>query len=183
MLGISRIIMLSTTVEAQARLLAEQARTDTLTGLPNRRTWDFEVQRMSDRTALAGVPLAVAILDLDHFKHTNDTLGHPGGDRILRACAEAWQASLGVGTVLARYGGEEFAVALPGFTATRAAATLDRVRGATPVGITVSIGIAEQLPGEPVGATLARADTALYRAKASGRDRVTIDEPHLATHR
>ena len=177
LLGLWRILMLTTKVAAQGRLLAEQARTDSLTGLPNRRTWDYEVQRISDRSQLAGIPLTVAILDLDHFKATNDTLGHPAGDRILRSCSHAWQRALGAGTVLARYGGEEFAVALPGFTAERAAALLDRTRRATPDAMTVSIGIAEQLPNELVDATFARADLALYRAKTTGRDRVTIHQP------
>ena len=121
----------------------------------------------------------VAILDLDHFKHANDTLGHPAGDRILQECSAAWQESLGAGTVLARYGGEEFAVAMPGYTASGAAAVLDQARRATPAGATVSIGIAEQQPGEPVEAAFARADLALYRAKASGRDRVEIHVPEL----
>ena len=164
-------------METQGRALAEQARTDSLTGLPNRRTWDYEVHRISDRSLLAGIPLAVAILDLDHFKATNDTLGHPAGDRILQTCSHAWQGALGAGTVLARYGGEEFAVALPGFTAERAAALLDRARQATPEGTTVSIGVAEQQPGELIDATFARADLALYQAKTSGRNQVTIHTP------
>ena len=78
LLGLWRILILSTRVETQGRALAEQARTDSLTGLPNRRTWDYEVHRISDRSLLAGIPLAVAILDLDHFKADQR---HPGAPR------------------------------------------------------------------------------------------------------
>ena len=95
----------------------------------------------SARTTLEqGVPLTVAMLDLDHFKDYNDQHGHPVADELLAACAKAWGGHLAPTQFLARYGGEEFAVLLPGIRAPEAFDLLDRLREATPGGQTVSIG-------------------------------------------
>lgn len=176
LLGLWRIVILSVKVEGQSAQLARQARTDALTDLPNRRTWDFELQRLSEQATLAGLPMTVAVLDLDHFKVVNDTLGHPAADQVLRACARAWEAEVGGGHFLARYGGEEFAIAMPGVPLGPAIAALERVRLATPDPMTVSIGCAEHAGDESILESVARADRALYRAKQCGRDRVVADD-------
>jgi diguanylate cyclase (GGDEF)-like protein len=162
--------------EQQAALLADLARRDGLTGLPNRRTLDFELDRMAARSEERDSALTVAILDLDHFKAFNDTYGHPAGDDMLVECARSWHALLDPPAMLARYGGEEFAVLLPGVNADEAHEVLDNLRRATPRGQTVSIGYAQRLRGEPVAQTVRRADRALYRAKAAGRDQVVAGD-------
>lgn len=163
-------LLLISMVEQQASLLADLARRDGLTGLPNRRTLDFELDRMAARTHESGEPFTVAMLDLDHFKAFNDRYGHPAGDTMLIDCSRAWHALLDPPAMLARYGGEEFAVLLPGVD--RAQPILERLRRATPDPQTVSIGFAQRLPGEPIAETIERADRALYEAKGSGRNRV-----------
>jgi diguanylate cyclase (GGDEF)-like protein len=148
--------------------LDDQARSDPLTSLPNRRAWD---ERLAAAMRAEGT-LCVAMVDLDHFKRFNDDNGHAAGDRLLRACAVAWKGHLRPGDTLARVGGEEFAVMLPSCALADAVRVLERLRDATPSGVTASIGVAELHPGESTGDVLARADTALYEAKDSGRDRL-----------
>ncbi len=168
-----RVRLLFVTVQDQSRLLAELARVDSLTGLPNRRSWDFELERVTAACAARGIPMSVAILDLDRFKAYNDEFGHVAGDALLRRCASAWRDVLDrTGVFLARYGGEEFAAVLPGVGLAEAEALLELVRDATPAGQTVSIGIAERSAPERIDTTLERADRAMYLAKAGGRDRV-----------
>ncbi|PPK93184.1 diguanylate cyclase (GGDEF)-like protein [Kineococcus xinjiangensis] len=153
----------------QAAQLAVQARTDALTGLANRRTWDFHVARASAAARVDGTPLAVALLDLDHFKRFNDSFGHDAGDDLLREAAVAWTAALGRGVTLARWGGEEFAVLLPGLDAERAAVHLSAVHEAVPRGQTCSIGVTVLADGEEPADAMRRADEALYAAKHAGR--------------
>lgn len=167
-----RVQLLLMLVQGQASRLASQARLDGLTGLPNRRTLDFELERVEAYARDAGIPLTVAMMDLDSFKEFNDVQGHQRGDEALQACAAAWRFTLGEAGFLARYGGEEFAVLLPGHGLTSAQPVLDHLRRSTPDGHTVSIGFAERRPGESGFDTMSRADRALYRAKRLGRDRV-----------
>ncbi len=169
-------LILISMVEQQAALLADLARRDGLTGLPNRRTWDFELDRTAERLSQNPTPLTVAMLDLDHFKRFNDQHGHPAGDALLIDCSHTWHALLDPPAIIARYGGEEFAVLLPDTTWQQAQPVLDRMRRATPKPQTVSIGYAQCTPGEDIRQTVARADQALYRAKASGRDCLVADE-------
>jgi diguanylate cyclase (GGDEF)-like protein/PAS domain S-box-containing protein len=154
-----------------ARLEA-QARTDQLTGVANRRTWDDELPRELARARRTGESLSLAILDLDRFKVYNDTYGHPAGDRLLRGVAAAWAERLRATDVLARYGGEEFAVLLPACEAGSAEAVAEQLRAAMPDGETCSIGVATWDGEETADALVARADAALYAAKDTGRDRV-----------
>jgi diguanylate cyclase (GGDEF)-like protein len=148
------------------------ARTDDLTGLLNRRAWDEELGRELARADRGAAPLCVAILDLDRFKHYNDTHGHQAGDRFLKQLAGAWSQSLRVGDVLARYGGEEFALALPGTELLEAQQLLERLRESLPEGQTCSAGVCVWDGIESAESLAARADTALYAAKEAGRDRV-----------
>ncbi|MDX6598759.1 MAG: hypothetical protein QOE87_2646 [Gaiellales bacterium] len=155
----------------RADLLAQLdglARSDPLTGLANRRTWtDAITSALLDQTALC-----VAMIDLDHFKQFNDEHGHAAGDRLLKACAAAWRSHLRAEDTLARIGGEEFAVLLPRCSITDATDVLERLRRSTPSGATASVGVAESQPHEDADHVLARADSALYEAKSTGRNQL-----------
>ncbi len=155
--------------DARFNLLARQARTDELTALPNRRAWDEAVERELSRAQRTGQPLCLALLDLDHFKTYNDTLGHQAGDTHLRRTAAAWRRELRTVDVLARYGGEEFGILLPATPLSEASDAIDRVRSATPHDQTASAGVVQWDGQESGDALLARADAALYRAKRAGR--------------
>jgi len=150
------------------------ARTDALTGLPNRRAWDEHVEAERERARQNGHPLTLAMVDLDHFKRFNDAHGHVAGDELLAEVADVWRRALRAGDVLARYGGEEFAVLLPGCSTDEAVVLLERLRAATPRGETCSVGMATCEPGDSAATLGARADAALYEAKRAGRDRVAV---------
>jgi diguanylate cyclase (GGDEF)-like protein len=152
--------------------LARQADTDQLTGLPNRRRWDREIDRALQQAAITGEPLCVAIIDIDHFKSFNDTFGHVAGDRLLRAAANGWSGHLRAGDLIARYGGEEFTVLLFGCTEPVARNVADRLRTVRPYDQTSSVGIARWDGHETAAMLLRRADKALYEAKSAGRDRI-----------
>jgi diguanylate cyclase (GGDEF)-like protein len=156
--------------------LAALARSDDLTGLHNRRSWNHELSRACAAARDNGHRLSIALLDLDHFKKYNDTFGHPAGDRLLREAASTWSERLGPHDVLARYGGEEFAVILPGSTLEDAVLTVDQLRLATPGGQTFSAGVALWDHGTDPAEAIAQADAALYRAKRSGRNQVLAAE-------
>ncbi len=150
--------------------LGHLARTDALTGLPNRRAWDEELRRELARAERSGEPLCVALLDLDYFKQFNDRNGHQAGDEHLKSTALEWRARLRAADLIARYGGEEFAVILTGTAMGRAVEVVERLRGSVPLEETVSSGIAEWDRSESGAKLVARADRALYEAKRGGRD-------------
>lgn len=173
----------SEALEERNARLAHEAAHDGLTGLANRRALDTALDRW---TAERGT-FAVALVDVDHFKRVNDTYSHQVGDAVLVRVAAALQHALRRDDLAARYGGEEFAILLDGLSGSRTEDVCDRLR-ATVAGLgwddlmpgarlTVSIGVAEREAGEPVAGLLARADAALYRAKADGRDRVRMATP------
>jgi diguanylate cyclase (GGDEF)-like protein len=164
-------------VEEQAAELATVARTDALTGVPNRRAWDERLTVELARASRSSEPVSIALLDLDRFKAYNDAEGHPAGDRLLREAATAWRGELRAMDVLARYGGEEFGVVLPGCDAEMAAAVVDRLRALTPGGQTSSAGVVIWDGAESADALVGRADGALYSAKRAGRDRTVVGEP------
>jgi diguanylate cyclase (GGDEF)-like protein/PAS domain S-box-containing protein len=151
--------------------LQHMARTDDLTGLPNRRHWEEQLPRELSRAAREGQPVCVAMLDLDNFKDFNDRHGHQAGDRLLRAASAAWRDTLRPYDILARYGGEEFSVILPGCTIDDGLRLVERLRGETPEGESCSAGIAVWDGEEDADGLVGRADAALYTAKRSGRDR------------
>jgi diguanylate cyclase (GGDEF)-like protein/PAS domain S-box-containing protein len=154
--------------------LAEQSRTDALTGVLNRRALDDELHLALLNARGDGAPVSVALLDLDHFKAYNDTYGHAAGDGLLKGACAAWSATLRTGDVLARFGGEEFLVVLPGCAPSDAQLLVDRLRRATPGGQTCSAGVAAWDGAEAAGELIERADQALYRAKGGGRDQVCM---------
>lgn len=148
----------------------ELARSDALTGLPNRRTLNEEMSREMARARRSGSDLCLAIIDIDHFKAFNDTHGHLAGDELLRECARAWDERLRGEDLLGRFGGEEFLILLPGAPIEQAERIIERLRAATPGGATCSAGLALWDRVESLDELLARADSALYIAKAEGRN-------------
>jgi diguanylate cyclase (GGDEF)-like protein len=152
--------------------LAAVASQDPLTGIGNRRTLDEQLRRSQSLASRNGQPMCVAMIDLDHFKRYNDSHGHPAGDRLLVDAVRLWSRQLRRSDLICRYGGEEFAVLLPECDVAEAFAVLDRLRVATPDAQTCSIGVAQWTGQETVEKLLARADSALYTAKRSGRNQV-----------
>ena len=167
--------------EESARLLHLVATTDTLTGLPNRRALNAALQSGIASARQSGQPLAVALIDIDHFKAINDTHGHAAGDDVLRQIGQVMQAELRRTDGVGRWGGEEFLLCLPGTSISAAADLAERLRLAVqlhefPHGqpVTVSIGLAQLLGEDDLEQLLQRTDRALYRAKAQGRNRTEI---------
>jgi diguanylate cyclase (GGDEF)-like protein len=146
------------------------ARTDPLTGVPNRRVWEEELPRELERARRIGTPLCVAMVDLDNFKAYNDRFGHQAGDQVLKAAASAWRAQIRSTDLLARYGGEEFVLLLPACALEDAVRIVERLRAVTPQ-VTCSVGLACWDFQESAGELFERADQALYAAKAAGRNR------------
>jgi diguanylate cyclase (GGDEF)-like protein/PAS domain S-box-containing protein len=157
----------------------EEARTDPLTHLANRRALHDELRLAALAAERDGTPLSIGILDLDRFKAFNDRHGHIEGDRFLVEATEEWLSCLRTTDVLARYGGEEFVVLLPSCPLGDAERILNRVRLATPRNETCSIGVTAWFAGDSPNDALARADAALYTAKQTGRDRVVVEAPGL----
>ena len=165
------------------RRLQTMADLDGLTGLANRRRLDEFLPLAFEQCAARGRPLALLLADVDHFKQFNDRHGHIAGDELIRRLAELLRHSLRRSEDLAaRYGGEEFLVILPGAALPLAVELAERLRRdaeASLGGTTISIGVASQVPqaSDSVEQLIERADSALYRAKAAGRNRVCADLP------
>lgn len=167
--------------EQEMHTARSNARTDPLTGLPNRAALDSSLPGRIAEAERSGRPLSLMFIDLDHFKQVNDRWGHDIGDLCLAAAAQAMRHHVRSTDLMARYGGEEFVLVLDGAdlgVAKEVAAELragverqGRRIGEHAVGLTVSIGLAELRPGEAAGALLRRADEALYQAKSEGRNR------------
>ncbi len=172
--------------------LAHQATIDHLTGLLSRSAFSRRANALLDsrQQHAQGLPLTLMMLDIDHFKSINDRHGHAVGDQVLRQFARTLQDHLHDEELLARLGGEEFVLVLPGLAPERAEFTAERLRRAVQdlhlaqgddrLQITVSIGVAGCAADEAAPSLdelLARADQALYRAKAQGRNRVEQAEP------
>lgn len=169
--------------------LRSQAIRDQLTGLYNRRFLEDALTRETGRAARSGEPVAVAILDVDHFKRVNDTYGHEAGDAVLRELGQVLLKTIRKTDIVGRFGGEEFLMLLPGASVevaqARALAVLEAVRamevvipnGAPLNHITASIGVAAMPLHVARGdALVAAADAALYQAKGQGRNRVILSD-------
>ncbi len=175
---------------ADRLMQAERAAiTDALTGVLNRRGLMMAVERAQAEAGATGTPLALAVVDIDHFKRFNDRFGHAMGDDVLRFVARhlADRLEAGGGSV-GRLGGEEFVGVIPGATAQTAAGRIDRIRaelagqvlrsavdGSSMGRISFSAGVAEHRAGQAADQLIERADGALYTAKRLGRDRVVPD--------
>jgi diguanylate cyclase (GGDEF)-like protein len=165
----------------------EVSHTDSLTFLPNRRRILGDLQREALFSDRYGTPLAVSMLDIDHFKEINDTYGHLVGDEVLRKLAMELRNHIRHPDVIGRYGGEEFLVVLPHSTVKAAAEQAERLRkyieslvissGEYTITVTLSMGLAQyQVHQEDWQSFLSRADAALYQAKNNGRNRWVIAE-------
>jgi len=166
--------------------LRVQAMHDRLTGLWNRAAIVDSLHQELDRTARERTPVSVILADLDHFKQINDTYGHLAGDAVLREAAQRMRAALRSYDHIGRYGGEEFLIVLPGCLAVSAMVVAERVReriAATAItipgdsiAVTSSLGVSASSGGQVMAADalIAAADTALYQAKAAGRNRVEL---------
>lgn len=160
----------------------QKALIDPLSGLPNRAAWSERLEHEVNVWHQRGNNLSLAMLDLDHFKRINDNYGHLAGDKVLKIIANVLGKCLRPTDFIARFGGEEFVLLMPGSALGEAMAVGERLRSAIEacpfhfkgerVTITLSIGIAQFLPGERSDLALKRADEALYRAKAAGRNQV-----------
>lgn len=165
---------------AENMQLSEMSRTDALTGLLNRRAFNLAMEHAVAAAATNPATLAMAIIDIDHFKAINDLRGHPAGDAALVTIAHALRVQIQEGATIARFGGEEFAVVLPGRNIEQALQACERMRAAIEelpqdMPLTVSVGVAAFRVGDCVGDLYARADKALYAAKHAGRNRVVIE--------
>ncbi|HEY1346238.1 MAG TPA: GGDEF domain-containing protein [Streptosporangiaceae bacterium] len=174
--------------------LVNASRIDSKTGLLNAGTWEREATAEVARAVRTRTPLALALVDIDHFKGVNDTFGHLVGDRALKAVARTFQLFLREYDLIGRFGGEEFALLLPHTSALDAYGIAERIRdhiavspldmGDLPDGrhvrVTVSVGVAalgapwDALTGSQITDLLAAADRALYRAKRAGRNQVCV---------
>ena len=169
--------------------LCELSSRDALTGLANRRQFEVALAREIDRVARAGEPALLLMIDIDHFKRVNDTLGHPAGDRVLQAIAARLLECVRPMDTLARYGGEEFAIILPNCAPAFGRTVAERIRhkveqqpiaieGGAPIAVTISLGgaFAPQWVRSTAALWVARADEQLYRAKAEGRNRACLEQ-------
>lgn len=160
----------------------QKALIDPLTGLPNRAAWSERLDQEVNAWHQRGNSLSLAMLDLDHFKRINDGYGHLAGDKVLKIIANVLRKRLRPTDFIARFGGEEFVLLMPESSLADALAAGEVLRAAIeacpfhfkgePVTITVSMGVAQFQSGERSDLALKRADAALYRAKAAGRNQV-----------
>jgi len=187
---ISKVVVVSRDITEQKRLeveLREMAATDMLTGLPNRRHFLTQLdQEMARVVRVTDHYASVLMIDVDHFKHVNDTFGHSTGDCALRHLASLMRQELRKVDTLGRLGGEEFAIILPGAPLAAAEVFAERLRNtvaASPathldstIPLTISVGVTEIKVGDTCADdTLARADRALYHSKEYGRNRVVVE--------
>ena len=172
LIGISQVLLATERLRDE---LERAASHDSLTDAYTRRYMKEALQRELSRCLRHKRQMAVFLIDIDHFKKVNDSLGHLEGDRILTEFVANIKALLRGADLLGRFGGEEFVVLLPETTPTVASAVAERVRSAMSSwgGPTVSVGVtSSRTNGDSVDALLARADAAMYRAKSKGRNRV-----------
>lgn len=164
----------------------DDSRTDTLTGLSNRRFGHERLGEELQKFTRYGHRFAVALLDIDHFKKINDTLGHKAGDDVLRRLASELRGASRESDIVIRWGGEEFLFVFPGTNLVQAAAIVERFRqhlasapvlleaGGAGVPVTISGGVSEVEGGDTIESLVRRADQALYKAKENGRNRLLM---------
>ncbi|MDO7927564.1 diguanylate cyclase [Pseudomonas sp. KFB-139] len=167
--------------------LETQAALDSLTGLPTRRGFNLLAVNTLKDTQREATPLTALLLDLDHFKRLNDTHGHLAGDEVLAGFANDLKSCLRQSDIICRWGGEEFIILLKGSDTKGAQRIAEKIRelaeqhvyifSGLPLQVTVSVGLAELQSGDTLQSLIARADSALYRAKLNGRNQVCIENP------
>ncbi|CAM3395605.1 sensor domain-containing diguanylate cyclase [Paracidovorax anthurii] len=171
---------------SEMRSIAESARRDALAGCLNRRSILAALEEQKQLADESGIPLCLAVVDLDHFKRINDELGHLGGDEVLRTFAQLAQQVVRTDDFFGRYGGEEFLLVFPATPLLPALNSCERIRaqveshpweGPLRGRVTVSIGVTQYMLGESVLEFFSRADTAMYMAKQGGRNQVVVQEP------
>lgn len=182
---------LETARERAEAELQRMAATDALTGLPNRRSLMEAVRGAVLRSQRSQRPLAMAVMDLDHFKCVNDTYGHAAGDAVLRHLAQVAQSEVRDIDTVARLGGEEFALLMPDTPLEFACEVVDRLRErlahspteheGVAITVTLSAGVSDWQAGDTPDTLIARADSALYQAKAAGRNCVAMQSAPAAT--
>lgn len=174
------------TLREHLEQVRRDATTDALTLLANRKAFDEELQRVCAEAEASGQPMALAVIDIDHFKSFNDTWGHQTGDQVIRYVASVIGRVAAPPRFAARYGGEEFSVIFPGEAGAVVSQVLEEIREevasrmlkrrstAEDLGtVSVSAGFAERRAGESAHSLMERADKALYASKRGGRNRVT----------
>jgi len=172
-------------LRARVRVQQEAALFDSLTGIHNRCAYEERVQQERARWKRFGEPVSLAVIDIDHFKEINDTYGHQAGDKVLTTLAQLLVARIRGTDFVARYGGEEFVVILPGADAPAALEVTEELRRAVescgfhfrgmPVSVTISAGVAAFAGNDVPEQVFARADAALYQAKAGGRNCTVLE--------
>lgn len=169
----------------EMRSIAESARLDVL-GCLNRRSILAALEEQKQMADESGIPLCLAVVDLDHFKRVNDELGHLGGDEVLRTFTQLAQQTVRTDDFFGRYGGEEFLLIFPATPLLPSLNSCERIRALVeshqwqePLRgrVTVSIGVTQYVLGESVLEFFSRADTAVYLAKQGGRNQVVVQEP------
>lgn len=177
------LLILLITVQSVIRETQRASETDALSGLANRRGFDLHAARAIARSVQLGLPVSVAVFDIDRFKAINDTYGHATGDKVIRDFAELLRRTVPFATIIGRMGGEEFALLFERTNREGARLNAEAIRTAVAQSVqpnlpafTVSGGVSEVRPGESLGDTMRRADKALYKAKRQGRDRICVAE-------
>ena len=188
LIGCLLIIVGRLTIGRDQEKLQQSASTDNLSGLLNRQAFNSIFEELRSHGSRPDSGLAIALMDIDHFKRVNDTYGHPAGDAVIRAVARAIKASVRESDPVFRWGGEEFLLLLPMSNLEQAMARLEALRShlrATEIqlepadartSITLSFGLTLHRPGESSATALERADQALYEAKRTGRDRICVHD-------
>ncbi len=172
------------TLKSYQGRLEEMATTDSLTGATNRHVFDSIFTQVLRKARRRDKQVAMICIDIDHFKEVNDTFGHQAGDLVIRFVADVIRSSSREADTLCRWGGEEFLLLLADCTSDEAAERADVIRkavkkqavsfGREDVRVTLSCGVAQYRAGEELFTLIARVDSAMYRAKNEGRDRVIV---------
>lgn len=165
-----------------------EAMTDALTGIANRKMFDAALRHATVEATETREPLCLALIDIDHFKHFNDSYGHQTGDQVLKLVARIMKENVKGRDIAARYGGEEFGIILPRTTLQDAKTVCEQIRlavsskrirnrqtGEEMGNITLSLGIAIHIPSEPLAELIHRADESLYFAKRNGRNQTALE--------